>query len=392
MFARLLLLLFFFPILAFSQKGRKIHYKSLLVDTHNDVLTTIVTEGVNLENDLTGTTHSDLARFKKGGVDVQFFSVWCDGKVENPFNLANREIDSLYALASRNTHRMEIAYSASDARRISRDGKLAAMIGVEGGHMIENDLSKLDSLFRRGARYLTLTWNNSTSWATSAMDETNKKDSIKQKGLTEFGKQVIRRMNELGMMVDVSHGGEQTLWDALITSSRPVIASHSCAHALCPVFRNLKDEQIKAIARNNGVICLNFFSGFIDSNFFKRNAEFNERHKHERDSLIKTVTDPYFADTYLFSKYADEVAMLRPPLSMLMDHLDHIVKLVGVDHVGMGSDFDGINSLPKELEGVQDFPKITDMLIERGYTKRQIKKILGGNVFRVMKANERKSK
>src|SRR5690606_8193700 len=221
------------------------------------------------------------------------------------------------------------------------------LIGVEGGHMIEDNLDYLDSLYRRGVRYMTLTWNNSTSWATSAMLESSKGDSLKQKGLTEFGKQVVRRMNELGMIVDVSHVGEQTFWDAINTSTKPVIASHSCAHAICPVFRNLKDDQVKAIARNGGVIHLNFFSGFVDSSFMRRNQEFMEKHKAERDSLLKTVTDPYFAEDYLFQKYAAEVKALRPPLSMLLDHLDYIVKLVGVDHVGLGSDFDGISSAPQ---------------------------------------------
>ncbi len=404
-FMRLLLTFLFIclSVALLSQKAKKIHFRSVLVDTHNDVLTAIATDSINLDHDLTGKTHSDLNRFKKGGVDVQIFSVWCDGKMENPFNWANREIDSLYALVIRNRHRMEIAYSPADVNRILREKKFVAMIGVEGGHMMENDLSKLDSLYRRGVRYMTLTWNNSLPWATSAMDESSPQpsrsigtgspkegelDSVKRKGLTEFGRQVVRRMNDLGMMVDLSHVGEQTFWDAIGTTTKPVIASHSCAHALCPVFRNLKDEQIRAIAKNNGVICLNFFSGFVDSNFFKRSSAFNLRHKDERDSLLKTVTDPYFADNYLFQKYPDEVKQLRPPLSMLMDHLDYIVNLAGVNHVGMGSDFDGINSSPLGLDGVQDFPKITKELLKRGYNKKEIKKILGGNVMRVFRANQ----
>ena len=243
---------------------------------------------------------------------------------------------------------------------------------------------------------MTLTWNNSTSWATSAMYETSTKtlvkegalDSARKKGLTDFGKQVVKRMNELGMMVDISHVGEQTFWDAINITTKPVIASHSCAYVLCPVFRNLKDDQLMAVKDINGVVCLNFFSGFVDSNFFKRNNAFNELHKTERDSILKTVTDPYFADTYLFAKYADEVKALRPPLSLLIDHIDYMVKLIGVDHVGMGSDFDGINSAPQGLEGVQDFPKITEELLKRGYRKKDIKKILGENVLRVFKANQ----
>jgi membrane dipeptidase len=234
---------------------------------------------------------------------------------------------------------------------------------------------------------MTLTWNNSTSWATSAMLETTKKDSLKQKGLTDFGRQVVKRMNELGMIVDVSHVGEQTFWDAISTTTKPVIASHSCVHALCPVFRNLKDDQIKAIAKNGGVIHLNFFSGFVDSNFMKRNAAFVEKHKAERDSILKTVTDPYFADDYLYEKYDAEVSALRPPLSMLLDHLDYIVKLVGVNHVGLGSDFDGINSAPQQLDDVTCYPIITEELVKRGYKKKEIRKILGENFIRVWKKN-----
>ena len=379
-----------------AQKARKLHFKATLVDTHNDVLTTIITDSVILDTDLRGKTHSDLDRFKKGGVDVQIFSIWCDGKVPEPFKWANREIDSLYAIALRNWEKMEIAFTPKDVKRIILQEKFAAMIGVEGGHMIEDDLSKLDSLYKRGVRYMTLTWNNSTSWATSAMDETSPQpppkegalDSARKKGLTDFGKQVVKRMNELGMIVDISHVGEQTFWDAINITTKPVIASHSCAYALCPVFRNLKDDQLMAVKDVSGVVCLNFFSGFVDSNFFKRSDAFNERHKAERDSILKTVTDSYFADTYLFAKYADEVKALRPPLSFLLDHLDYIVKLIGVNHVGLGSDFDGINSAPLGLEGVQDFPKITEELLKRGYRKKDIKKILGENVLRVFKANQ----
>jgi len=318
----------------------------------------------------------------------RFFSVWCDGSYGpvKAFAHANRQIDTLLATIQRNPSKIALTTSPSQLKANLRKGKISALIGVEGGHMIEDNLDYLDSLYRRGVRYMTLTWNNSTSWATSAMLESSKGDSLKQKGLTEFGKQVVRRMNELGMIVDVSHVGEQTFWDAINTSTKPVIASHSCAHAICPVFRNLKDDQVKAIARNGGVIHLNFFSGFVDSSFMRRNQEFMEKHKAERDSLLKTVTDPYFAEDYLFQKYAAEVKALRPPLSMLLDHLDYIVKLVGVDHVGLGSDFDGISSAPQQLDDVTAFPVITEELIKRGYSKKDIRKILGENFIRVWKA------
>lgn len=386
-FSVLIALLFSLP--AWSQNVKKLHYGAVAIDTHNDILTTVCTDStVHLDRDMTGKTHSDIGRFARGGLDVQIFSVWCDGNMKNPFSWANCEIDSLYNISLRNWQHMEVAFSYQHLKKLIRKRKFAAMIGVEGGHMIEDDLNKLDDLYKRGARYMTLTWNNSTSWATSAMDETLKKDSLPHKGLTGFGKKVVQRMNELGMMVDLSHVGEQTFWDAINTSTKPVIVSHSCAYTLCPVFRNLKDEQIKAVAKNNGVICVNFFSGFVDSNFFRRNDKFNMRHKAERDSLLKTASDPYFADTYLFSKYKDEVNALRPPLSLLIDHIDYMVKLAGINHVGLGSDFDGINSAPQQLDDVTDYPEITKALLGRGYSKRDIRKILGKNVMRVFKANQ----
>ena len=374
-----------------AQSSSKFHHKATLIDTHNDILTTVLEDNVRIDSNLKGKTHSDLQRFKEGGVDIQIFSIWCDGTYGpgKAFARANREIDSLYAVVNRNPGKTMIVRTPSDLKQAVKEKKLGAMIGVEGGHMMEDNLHYLDSFYNRGVRYMTLTWNNSTSWATSAMDESSTRpDTIKQKkGLSEFGKDVVRRMNHLGMIIDVSHVGEQTFWDAIRTSTKPVIASHSCAHTLCPVFRNLKDDQIRAIALKGGVIHLNFFSGFVDSNFFKRNTAFIERHKAERDSLLKINPEPYFADSKLFDKYADEVRELRPPLSALLDHLDYIVKLVGVNHVGMGSDFDGVNSTPQQLDDVTSFPLITHELLKRGYSKKQVRKILGENFMRVFAAN-----
>jgi membrane dipeptidase len=236
-------------------------------------------------------------------------------------------------------------------------------------------------------RYMTLTWNNSTSWASSAMDETRSRLVLNGEGLNDFGIQVVKRMNELGMIVDLSHVGEKTFWDAIKVTTKPVITSHSCVHQLCPVFRNLKDDQIKAIAKNKGVIHLNFFSGFLDSSFNNRNAIFLNAHRKERDSLRAINPEDYFVQEYLFEKYPDEVRNLRPPLSLLLDHLDYIVRLVGVNHVGLGSDFDGISSAPQQLDDVTGFPLITKALLERGYSRKDIKKILGENFLRVFKAN-----
>ncbi len=371
-----------------AQDYRQIHNDAILVDSHNDIITTCLTKGYSFDQNLKGKTYSDLQRMKQGGVDVQVFSIWCDGLQKDPYAYANRQIDTLYAWVARNPGAMMIVKTPAQLEQAVKEHKLASMMGVEGGHMIENKIANLEALFARGVRYMTLTWNNPTPWATSAMAETH--DTMlhgQKKGMTDFGIKIVKRMNELGMMVDLSHVGEQTFWDAINTTTKPVIVSHSCVYSLCPVFRNMKDDQIKAVGKNDGVIQLNFYSGFVDSNFEKKKKIFNEKHKAERDALLAKNADAYFADDYLYTKYKDEVQSMRPPMSMLLDHLDYIVKLIGVDHVGMGSDFDGSESTPLGLDGVEDYPKITKALLERGYSKTDIEKILGGNFIRVFKAN-----
>jgi len=373
-------------ITAYSQPYKKLHQKSIVIDTHNDFPSAAIEKRLSFDTDLKGKTHSDLQRMKEGGLDVQVFSIFCGPEQLHPYAYANREIDSVYEWARRNPGKMMIAKTPAELEQAIKQKQLAAMMGVEGGHMIENSLENLDKLYERGVRYMTLTWNNSTSWATSAADETTKKDSLPHKGLTDFGKQVVKRMNELGMLVDISHVGEQTFWDAMAVTSKPVIASHSCAWSLCPHRRNLKDDQIKAIGRNGGVIHLNFYSGFIDSTYEKKLTNFLVQHKPEVDSLIRAKTQPDYANMMVAEKYKDEFIQFRPPLSVLMDHLDYIVNLIGVDHVGLGSDFDGIEAPPREVNGVEDFPLVTRAMLERGYSKKDIRKILGGNFIRVFKA------
>lgn len=388
-------LFFFALLLAGKLYGQdavdKLHEKAVVVDSHNDILTACMEKQVSMDADLRGKTQSDLSRFKQGGVDVQMFSVWCDGNKPDPFGWANREMDTLYAVAGRNPDKIVIVKSWKELKEAIRQKKLAAMFGVEGGHMISNDLHRLEQLYNRGMRYMTLTWNNSTPWATSAMDESTKKDSLAatHKGLTDFGKEVVRKMNELGVIVDVSHVGEQTFWDVIATSTKPVIASHSNAYPLCPVFRNLKDDQIRAIAKNGGVIQLNFFSGFVDSNFQQKEKAFMARHKTEIDSLKRSGMQYEYAVTTIMNRYPEEATAARPTLDMLLQHLDYIVHQAGVDHVGLGSDFDGISSSPQQLDDVTSYPVITRALLKRGYSKRDVKKILGGNFLRVLKANLR---
>jgi membrane dipeptidase len=382
----------------FSQKYKKIHDKAVVADTHNDFPSVSIEKKVSLDADLLGTTHTDIGRLRSGGVDVQIFSIYCGPEQREPYAFANREIDSVYAWVDRAPNRMTLVRTPAELKQAIKDKRLATMLGVEGGHMIEDKIENLDALYVRGVRYLTLTWNNSTSWATSAADETAPPkspasgeisgDSLRKKGLTDHGKKIVQRMNELGMLIDISHNGEQTFWDVIKLTKKPVIASHSSVWKLCPHRRNLKDDQIKAIARNGGVIHLNFYAGFLDSTYEKKAARLVERHKPEIDSLIAKGTQPNYAEIMTMEKYKEELNAIRPPLSLLIDHIDYIVRLVGVDHVGLGSDFDGIEAAPQELNGVQDFPLITKALLERGYNKKSIRKILGENFLRVFRDNQ----
>lgn len=374
----------------FGQSYSKIHSKAVLIDTHNDVLSSASMKGLDFASDLKGKTHSDLGRLIKGGVDVQVFAIFCNetfGK-GTAFNYANREIDSLYSIVARNTDKMMMVNNPASLRKAIRSKKLGAMMGVEGGHMIEDDISKLDSFYKRGVRYLTLTWNNSTSWASSARDETLHPDS-QHNGLSQFGMQVVARMNHLGMLVDLSHVGEQTFNAAISVSTKPVLVSHSCVYALCHHFRNLKDDQILAVGRNGGVIDINFYSGFVDSNFATGMISMRAKHQAEVDSLTRLKLPDYSIAEWLTATYPQEAASLRPTIQQLVDHIDYVVKLIGVNHVGIGSDFDGIESAPRELDDVTGYPLVTKELLRRGYSKRDIKKILGGNFMRVFKANQR---
>ena len=338
-----------------SKTFKEIHNQAILVDTHNDILIQTMEKGFLIDDDLKGKTHSDLKRMKQGGLDVQFFSVWSDGNQINPYNFANVQIDSLDLVIKRNPNKIVKVANYKELQTAVKQNKIAALIGLEGGHHIEDDLNKLDSLYNRGVRYITLTWNNSTQWATSASDETKKDGALNSegnKGLTEFGKQIVNKMNSLGIMVDVSHVGEQTFWDVIENTTKPIVASHSSVYEICPHPRNLKDEQIKAVAKNGGVIQINFSSGFIDSRVKKKENEFLEKHKTEIDSLINLGVNAYMAEESMYSKYRQESEELKAPFNLVIEHIEYIIKLVGVDYVGIGSDFDGILLPPKQLDAV----------------------------------------
>ena len=255
MFARyiLFILTLFLTTTIFGQKYKKIHDKAVVADTHNDFPSASIEKKVSLDTDLLGKTHTDLGRLRFGGVDVQIFSIFCGPEQQQPYAFANRQIDSVYEWVERAPNRMTLVRTPAELKQAIKDNRLATMLGVEGGHMIEDKIENLDALYVRGVRYMTLTWNNSTSWATSAADETTKGDSLTHKGLTEHGKKIVARMNELGMLIDISHNGEQTFGDVIKLTKKPIIASHSSVWKICPHRRNLKDDQIKAIAKNGGL-------------------------------------------------------------------------------------------------------------------------------------------
>jgi membrane dipeptidase len=334
--------------------------------------------------------HSDLPRFREGGLDVEIFSIWVPpARMSHPyFDQANEQIDSIESFVRRNPSQVGMARSAEDVKRLLADGKFIAMLGMEGGHPIGNDLRKLEHFHNRGVRYMTLTWNNSTDWATSARDENDPSAKLEHKGLTEFGRKLVRRMNELGMMVDVSHVGEQTFWDVMKVTQKPVIASHSSAWALCHHWRNLKDDQLRAISQNGGVVFINFAPWFIDSTFAAKESAMRKRNRERIDSYRSAAKkEGFLADVAVAEFLKDEYLPIRPPLKVLIDHFDYVARLIGVDHVGIGSDFDGISVAPLEMDDVTYLPNITRELLRRGYSERDIKKILGGNFLRVLREN-----
>ena len=364
------------------------HQNSILVDTHNDVMIRVVENGEDISK-LTSKGHSDLSRFKTGGVDLQIFSVWLDPNYEksNPYQQTNKIIDSVISFAEKNPNDIIFVKNFSDIKRTIKEKKFGALIGIEGGHPIENDLQKLENLYNRGTRYLALTWNNSTSWASSARDEAQDTLNQKQKGLTEFGKNVVKKMNQLGMIIDVSHVGEKTFNDIISISEDPIIASHSCVYNISPHFRNLKDYQIKSIAKNGGVIFLNFYAGFLDSTFQKNYNNLFKEKKYLFDSLHSVYkNDSMKVEFMVWDLLKGDRENILPPLKVIVDHIDYIKNLTGsVDNIGFGADFDGADAFPHGIVDVTSYPKLTEELFLRGYSKMEIRKILGLNFLRVFK-------
>ena len=373
-----------------AAKALQIHNSALVVDTHADTPQRFLDEGFDIGNtDPKDLGHVSLDKARAGNLDAEFFSIWVEPSYKGQYaHRAVDLIDSVYEQAARHPDRMMMAFSVEDIERAHKEKKLAALMGIEGGHAIENDIRLLREFYRLGVRYMTLSWSNTNEWADSSGDIDDPKVEH-HNGLTDFGKQVVREMNHLGMMVDISHVADKTFYDALSVSKAPVIASHSSARALTNAPRNMTDDMLRAVAKNNGVVQVNFFNGFIDEDYRKATAALAK----DRDAAVAAFIAQHKAEskpvTYVeYDQIEREWAakVPRPPLKSLIDHIDHIAKVAGVDHVGLGSDFDGISGAsPTGIDSAADLPKITQALLDRGYSADNIHKILGGNLLRVFR-------
>ena len=365
-------------------RARALHRRAIVIDTHADTTQRLLDEGFDLGT-RSAEGHLDIPRMREGGLGAQFFSIWVRGSHAPHFMArALAEIGAVLDQVERHPRDLELARTAADIRRIHAAGKIAVLMGVEGGHTIEDSPRVLDVLYRLGVRYLTLTWSVSTSWAGSSGD------GGKDRGLSQLGRQIVWRMNRLGMMVDVSHVSDATFWDTLEVTRAPVIASHSSCRALCNVPRNLSDEMMRALAKNGGVVHINFYSGFIDSNYAARLEKVRAKQEAEERRLEEQWKgEPArLAQEKRRLEREYDARLPRPDLSRIADHIDHAVRVAGVDHVGLGSDFDGA-SMPLGMEDVSQLPRLTAELLRRGYSEAQLVKILGGNLLRVMEEVEK---
>jgi membrane dipeptidase len=377
----------------------EVHRSAIVIDSHADTPQRFVDENYDLGDPLNGG-NLNLESARKGNLGAEFFSIWVDPEV-NKGHYAKRTlelIDSVKQQAERHPKEMELVTTAEGIERAHREHKLAALMGIEGGHSIEGSIGLLRDYYELGVRYMTLTWSNSNGWADSSGDYTDTSVPHTKEGLSEFGKDVVYEMNRLGMMVDISHVSDKTFYRTLVITRAPVIASHSSARAICNAPRNMTDDMLRAVARSGGpgskggVVQVNYYSAFISQQYRDEQIRITPEVEKAVEALkAKAKADGREATekeiTALKRSYADKIP--RPPLSMLIDHIDHIAKVAGVDHVGLGSDFDGVEGqLPEGMDSAADLPKITAALMARGYTAEDCRKILGGNLLRVMREVE----
>src|SRR5215204_1130328 len=363
-----------------------IHQRAIVVDMHADTAQRLLDEHVDIQQQLSDG-HFDAVRAKAGGLDAQFFSIWVEpqlfgGGGPKAMKRADDQIAAVRALAERHPDTWLLAISAADIRRAAAEGKIAALLGLEGGYAIDERLENVKRYYDLGVRYMSPAWSVSTSWAGSSGD-----DAGATRGLNEFGKSVVREMNRLGMMVDVSHVSDPTFWDIVNTSTKPVVATHSACRALADVPRNLTDDMIQALAKTGGVVNVIFYPEHIEPGWSQKKKQLDA----EIALLVKQASDSEPGDAVRKKLARDRVrteqyARRLPAVtvSRVVDHIDHIVKLVGIDHVGIGSDFDGVQATTADLATVADLPNLTRELLRRGYSESDVAKILGGNMLRVM--------
>lgn len=369
------------------QRALQIHRRAIVIDTHNDVTTPMTNDDFDLSGAPPVPYRTNIERMKKGGLTAEFFSLYVKPWYVEHGGAARRTldmIDSVYRAVERHPRDLMFATSVADIRRAKRQGKIAALMGIEGGHAIEDSLPALREFYRLGVRYMTLTWNNTNNWGDAGRGEK------KHNGLSEFGKEIVREMNRLGMLIDVSHVSDKTMSDALDVSKAPIIASHSSARAISNVPRNIPDDLLKRIAKNGGVVHVNFYSVFVDTQTVSpQSAERDRRLKAQQDA----IDEKYKNDPERRAEESDKLEAANPlpplPISKLIDHIDHIVKVAGIDHVGIGADFDGANDMPEGAQDVSMLPNITYELLKRGYSERDIRKILGENFLRAFAEAER---
>jgi membrane dipeptidase len=373
-----------------SDKAKKLHTSSIVIDTHDDTTQRLLEPSFDI-----GTRHADgnidIPRMREGGLNAIFFSIWIPSKTVGPdaVKKAIDQIDAVREAVRKHPNDLVLATTADEVRAAKKQNKIAALMGVEGGHMIDNDLAVLRSYAVLGVRYMTLTHMGNTDWADSSTD------TPAHNGLTDFGKQVVLEMNRLGVMVDISHVSDKTFYDAIATSKAPVIASHSSARALTETPRNMTDDMMRVLAKNGGVIQINYHVGFLSQEFRDFEKAHPEAEKEINDEVKKRCGDNEACSLVMGDQVVRDLMQAgklpKVDWTKIIDHIDQAVKIAGIDHVGLGSDFDGA-VMPIGMQDVTHLPQITGALLQKGYSESDIRKILGENTLRVMSEVERVSR
>ena len=371
-----------------SPTPAQIHTSALVIDTHADTPQRFLDQSWDFITSPLGPGHLNLATAQAGNLAAEFFALWVDPAHTPAGRYAHRTLALLDGVLEQvRLHPTELALCLTPADIVAAraSGRFAILLGIEGGHSIENSLALLRIYHRLGVRYMTLTWANSNEWAASSGDTTPATDS----GLTPFGRDVVAEMNSLGMMIDVSHVSDRTLADVLAVTRAPILASHSSARALCHSPRNLTDTQLRAIASNGGAIMVNFYAAFLDEDyrqaFIAQRPERQQAHAAlQANYAARNQPVPFHVSNAIDTDFAARIP--RPPFESLIAHFEYIIAVAGIDHVGIGTDFDGISALPEGIDSAADLPKITAALLARGHSPADLHKLLGGNLLRVLTA------